>query len=529
MIKFQESLVDNMKRKVLSLFVWVLALTVGGRSVYAATEIVCQKHVVVRTGQDFLDACKNKSDVYIIVEGNCDLSGQTVTIPDNSTLRFEGGCVANGTLKFNGCYVDGRASFDCEFSGEIVNDYVDLGWFGLQSGDSKVDNGQIINKVCTVFHNVHLPAGNYYFSTPIIIKDIRHLDFFGDLIYLGKENTSAISISGWSAVIDLNGSVSCHGNQNIDYSSKYNSNIVGLDFVNINNSKIYINSVSYFNENVRVSGVGYPGCCYNRFSLGLIRNANVGLRVYQNNSGNSIGWANENIFIGGRFTNFSDWKSDKWISYAVEIEGGDNDKYNGCNSLYFLKQSFEGFNTIVYAKNLQNSVFEAARTEGSKLFVKFDGDCKGNRISTSYQGSCVLYDETSSSMLALSLDNSPIYHVQTLNKEINSVLVDTRTSKMFRVKLKEPGRVMLTYLTDGNGEIISEVNVKQYGMPLNTTYHGTFYYNTTRKAILNGGDLSEIEFKVPENVTSLKIQIINSNQIVDVYSISESANIIEYQ
>lgn len=139
------------------------------------------------------------------------------------------------------------------------------------------------------------------------------------------------------------------------------------------------------------------------------------MRIYQEDAKNKQGWANENTFTGGRFTNFSDWES-KDESYAIKITGpGTNDTYNSVNSLHFTKQSFEGYSTIVYANNVSSSNFLYARVEGSSLFVKFVGLCKNCRISTGYNDGCSLYDDSESKLIPINLNEISQFHLATID------------------------------------------------------------------------------------------------------------------
>lgn len=455
--------------------------------------------------QNFKTAVASGKDSYIELQGNYDLGGATVKIPDNCTLFFKGGKVTNGTIDFNGCKILGDPTFLCNVTGDVANDFVDLGWFGLVKGDT-ADNGPTINKVCASFSRILLPAGTYYFKTPITIPSVKSLEFRGNLVYRGKKNTTAITVTGTTAFISFKGSLSNYKNTNVSFANAgKSSNIVGIDFKNVNNSNIYVNEVNYFNENIRVSGIG-EGCCYNRFSFGLIRNANVGLRVYQADAGSKRGWANENTFNGGRFTNFSDWnKNDE--SYAVMIAGpGTGDKYDSANSLMFNKQSFEGYKTIAYAKNVRNSQFMYARVEGSELFVKFVGNCKDCHITTGYNDGCKHYDASESNMMPLDVDALPSYGSALLGASGN-VTLSTVSTKIFKVVLSSAGRVYVSYLEDNSGKKIASTAASGYGRPSSTVSKTYFYFNDSSKKFVNGSDSKEIVFRVPDNVTKISVSI----------------------
>lgn len=534
-----------------------------------------KKHIVLSKEISLIKQTKNISNSVLVVEDDYNLAGSVLKIPSNSTLIFKGGSISNGTIDFNHCRIEGDALITCDFTGEIANDYVDIRWFGIKEGDSLFDNGPIINKVCAQYSKVLLPKGVYYFTTPIVILDAKKLEFNGDLIYQGAKNTIAMTITGTTAVINIFGTISCYKNKNVSYSnSKKGSNIVGIDFQNVNNSIIYVNEVKYFNENIRVSGVG-GSCCYNQFSFGLIRNANVGLRIYQEDAKNKQGWANENTFTGGRFTNFSDWES-KDESYAIKITGPrTNDTYNSVNSLHFTKQSFEGYSTIVYANNVSSSNFLYARVEGSSLFVKFVGLCKNCRISTGYNDGCSLYDDSESKLIPINLNEISQFHLATIDLQngikaltnsngkqryssenfafcnasdafygmittasidsigslpktcLNcpSINIDATLTKLYRVKLSHPGRVHVVYLEDSKGNNITWNTINKYPMPKTPICAGDMYYNASKHAFVIGTDSEEIIFQVPINIQKIQVRVFGNYSLASIYSYRDQASI----
>lgn len=529
--------------------------------------------VAVSAASSIESQLKSENSV-IEIQDNFNLAGRAVKIPANSTLRFIGGGFSNGTVDFNGCRIEGDPVLNCSLKGDVANDYVDLRWFGIKENDPAFDNGPIINKVCAAFDNILLPKGIYYFSTPIVVPNVRHLEFNGDLVYRGGKNTTAITLSGTTAVINFNGVVSNSNNKNVSFSNYgKNSNMVGVSFVNLNNSRVYLNEVKYFNENVRVAGLG-AGSCYNTFSFGLIRNANVGLRIYQDNANNNIGWANENMFIGGRFCNFSDWnKSNE--SHAVVIAGPESssDKYDSANALHFAKQSFEGYDTIVYARNVGSSDFLYSRVEGSKTFVKFVGNCKNCRISTGYNDNCKLYDASENKMIPIRMEEESQFHIATIDlrdgvsavsnnkgakgyssehfafasyssqkfemqtvasvdysasipkttSNAPAVYVDTKSTKLFKVKASSPCRVMVAYVQDNSGSQITWNSISSYSAPQSSIKEGVFYFNTGSHVYVTGADCDEIIFSVPEKVSRIQLRVSGSFETATVMSYREPA------
>lgn len=412
--------------------------------------------------------------------------------------------------------------------------------FGVKAGDPSFDNGFIINGAAKSATELFLPEGTYYFKTPIELKNIRSIHFLGNLVYTGANGVSAITITGNNMSVNMVGYIS--GQKDKISFSKYDEDksTVGVDFVNMNNSTVFLSEVRYFNENIRVSGLG-AGCSYNKFSLGIIRNANVGLRIYQRDEGGKRGWANENTFIGGRFCNYADWNK-SWPTMAIRIAGPDKraDAYHIANSLFFLKQSFENYDTVVYARNVRESDFLYARLEGSKLFVQFTGSSRSNRVSCDYQGSCKLYADDESNTIPIRMSEVLVYPVAMVNVKADTrsihadggnvyvadgfgfapatnpmvpsqlfvneeerksgfvpcIEVNTSVIKVFRVVMNKPGKIYISYLagdkgsaapkTDNTESFISERKTGVYSIEMKKEY---------------------LYFQVPINVTLIRVSM----------------------
>lgn len=137
---------------------------------------------------------------------------------------------------------------------------------------------------------------------------------------------------------------------------------VGLELANAYECQILIPSVSGFEVGVTSGGYG-RGFVYNTVTIGRIRDNKINLRV---KPGNSTGWANDNIFISGRFGHsndaFSDWSETRDILIQNEpIERG-----GPPNNNLFIKPMLEGSQSE-YRIDLQgyNNTFINPRFEGS--------------------------------------------------------------------------------------------------------------------------------------------------------------------
>ena len=149
--------------------------------------LICGADLYAGSFSDLLS--KGKEGSVFIIRENYNLGGKKVTVPKNSTLRFEGGSVVNGTVVMNNCYIDGRALFDCAFEGDISNEYFDATWISRGS-----DIGVKVNYAQKFFKRIKTSYGEYHFSTPIKIEGAVKVYLDGKFQYTGliSNNSSAI-------------------------------------------------------------------------------------------------------------------------------------------------------------------------------------------------------------------------------------------------------------------------------------------------------------------------------------------------
>ena len=442
----------------------------------------------------------------------------------------------------------------------------------LKPNSSTYDNGVIINQMARDSKFLVIPEGTYYFSTPLVLENCRCITINGNLIYNGPKGKPAVTVKGNNVIFDLYGSLSYGNTPQFDGETDKNTTI-GLSFININNSKVYINEIKFFNENIRLSGIG-AGCSYNKFSFGIVRNCMVGLRIYQEDKDGKRGWANENSFYGGRFTNFSDWKF-KDRSIAIKIAGAQHtkDSYNSSNSNLFLKQCFEGFNTVVIAKNIRNCDFLYARLEGSKEFVKFVGECRECRVSYDLGAGCRLYNDSESKWIPIRVDeilfnqiasydfSNPVvvnnasgdhrafvegcgfldYNTNSSKLQLFSpfskkspkvyeytpaINIASAGRKVFRITGPSSMKIQIHYLTDSNSKPIKKET--DYSAPLsilNSSFSVTSI--SGRRTFVSSLRDGCLYFSVPESIGTIQLSFCDASDKVTV-SCNSLASEIEY-
>ena len=128
----------------------------------------------------------NQPNTIYEIRYDFDLDGQTIEVPENCTLKFEGGSLGNGVIKSNDLYIEAGPYYILKNiifeGGHIINNFNAL-WFGLRR-DSFVnktfddvtintDNSILIESAIKSLRNYEgysffFPIGTYYFSREIV-------------------------------------------------------------------------------------------------------------------------------------------------------------------------------------------------------------------------------------------------------------------------------------------------------------------------------------------------------------------------
>lgn len=479
-----------------------------------------------------LTAVAEKCDYYSVNE-DVNLSGKTIELPKGAVIDFKGGIISNGTIIFNDNLLIGYSGIanNVKISGNIIGP-LNISVFVLKRSDRQFDLGPIMNKAIKVCKNIIVPEGVFYLQTPIVLNDIKFYQQFGSLIYNGKsKDITVLQFSNvFTAVININGKVAYDIESSvINYTKAKRTNIIGIEFANVNNSRVYIGDVEYFNNNIRISAYGV-GNCYNQYTINLSVFSNEHLRIYQEDKpSKQIGWCNENVFLGGRFCNWShfDWKNCE--STAIRIEGAQSgDTYNSANSILFIKPCMEGFRSpAVYAKNVTGCHWQDARTEDTKLFVKFVGNCRYNEVNSLYGTESVDYSECSTYPLLM----KDLYAVYSSFDSSNKILeIDTKEAKIFKVIFNNKdakARVDIQYLPEEEGRSITKTAQERLMRPRSTLYPHSYYYNADSSQWKLAADSSECDFVIPDGVNKIRIYLSGRYIGATVYS-NKNVKVIEH-
>ncbi len=338
--------------------------------------LICGADLYAGSFSDLL--FKGKEGTVFIIRENYNLGGKKVIVPKNSTLRFEGGSVANGTVVMNNCYIDGRALFDCAFEGDISNEYFDATWISRES-----DIGAKVNYAQKFFKRLKTSYGEYHFSTPIKIEGAVKVYLDGKFQYTGL-------ISNNSSAIEIIKTTNCNvylmslyiDKAVLDYSNSRKNNFIGLCLTSCNNIFVYCQTISSFNENIRFQDLYGIGCSYNKVLCLQNNNANIGIRFYADDTyGKS--WCNETAIMGGRFTSYN-YGIKYGTKYGIVVAGPlfDDVKYrkksvsnywDASSNISVRNASFEGLDVGIYTRNVSGLNIWGCREESVTTFVKANG------------------------------------------------------------------------------------------------------------------------------------------------------------
>lgn len=422
----------------------------------------------------------NKSNTVYEIRYDFDLRGEEITIPEGCTLKFEGGSLNNGTIIFNNTIIEGYANIYTDIKGTI-NGTVNIEWF-LTDIEKENDISNKLQKIASLFKDVELIGGEYNIINPIIIESPKNLKITSVLHYKGTNvNTAVITIKNTSnSNIIISALENDRNITNIDLIND-NTNVIGIDFINCNKSIINVRYVGYFNEGVRLSGIG-AGCCYNKIYINTFSNNNRHIRIYQNNGDDgSIGWTNENLFLGGHLATTSDMKKLGMKQTAIHIEGGNNDSYNKVNNLAFYNYSTEGFGDMngytIYAKKVSNCSFIDFRNEAGDTFIQFDGDCRNNYFRAAYAPSnCSLKNIKDMVVTPVKIDS--FRHLYTID-------ISKYQKRDLKGNVVADDFIMANYITDTKEYVTYDripddgvsLVYQRYGIVIDTSKTKIFYIN----------------------------------------------------
>ena len=125
----------------------------------------------------------NQPNTIYEIRYDFDLNGETIEMQEECTLKFCGGSLKNGTIRFNNSYLCGNVNILTELNGTIKNDYVCIDWFGAEKNNVDFDNSIIFYKLFNLENNkpfdIILSVGIYYISNKIELPNNIKFNILG--------------------------------------------------------------------------------------------------------------------------------------------------------------------------------------------------------------------------------------------------------------------------------------------------------------------------------------------------------------
>ena len=130
-------------------------------------------YVILRKNKTFAEQVTKENTIYEI-RYDYDLGGGEVTIPANCTLKFNGGSISNGHIKFDDTSVISESKIfeNIEYSGRVINS-INVKWFGAV-GDGTTDDTEAFLKALRSYQDydyiyltknagntIYVPRGSY--------------------------------------------------------------------------------------------------------------------------------------------------------------------------------------------------------------------------------------------------------------------------------------------------------------------------------------------------------------------------------
>lgn len=215
---------------------------------------------------------------------------------------------------------------------------------------------------------LYFPAGRTFASaSPLVFSDLINVQMDGRVVYTGSSNVAAITYGsltpsdpGFTRQLKFRVARSTQS----DWTSESN---IGVHIINTYQSYIYVAEARNFTIGVQMMGDS-TGCVYNEVHLGHILNNKVGLNL-TNDDTSSVGWCNENVFIGGRFANDTGVNPtlQRW---GIRITSDSTTKYYNNNNVFYkpsieLNNAGSGTCTPIYIPYGDYNHFHDARQESN--------------------------------------------------------------------------------------------------------------------------------------------------------------------
>ena len=275
---------------------------------------------------------------------------------------------------------------------DLSQDRINVMSHGLY-GDGVTDDTQALKDLIselTDSDTLFFPKG-YRFNVSDTINFPRKINIIMEspIVYTGLENIP-VMVVGEKGIENKNVYLQLMA-ENQEISDWSNENSKAIQVINLYESHLIIKNTLNTTIGVELIGSG-SGFVYNTVVMYSMYSHKIGLKLTNEKHDGDIGWMNENLFLNGRFGQYSGQKLNQ-SRYGVWITSEDQTYTNNNNNL-FIKPSFElnvhalettGEAIPIVVEHGSQNEFYSIRNEGnSKTTSRFMNTSTGNYVSIGY-------------------------------------------------------------------------------------------------------------------------------------------------
>lgn len=291
-------------------------------------------YIILRKGKSFKEQLIQSNTIYEI-RYDFDLDGETVEIPENCMLEFQGGSLINGVIVFNNTKLYGFPKIYCNYSGSIKGD-INVLWFGVDNeGVEGVSDA--LQTIIDTFSNktIYFPAGNYIIDKQVKLP--KSIAFAGN----GDDSILELRYNGYNFLLDNHNN---EGNYAVTIKMR-NLRIIGTypswydadaDSKKTECSFLHVKATAYtyyslfedINVNKVKFGITIDKCYWSRFSNVRFYDYEIGLDLAEANSSSISGCTFRGGFDRGLI--FRRSHNEPSAGIGVSVQGNDFSGNNYC-------------------------------------------------------------------------------------------------------------------------------------------------------------------------------------------------------
>lgn len=319
------------------------------------------------------DVFNSENTIYEI-KYEFDLNGQTINIPNNCVLKFNGGNICNGTITYNNTYIENfnKSYSNVVVTGTVANPVAFSDWFGTKKDGVNDDSTALQNFFNCGVNKLIVTQGAYKINKGLSLPANSNIDFSFAVLYPAS-GVTCLGYHGYSNGLHTTDTVL----KNFIIESNGKDNIIGLQI----GRGVYFNYV--YNFDIRV---------YGKESIGIVETSNFNTILRDGRIIGRIEGYQENS-IGIKFTTGTDDLFNNQVTNlltdSVLIQGFDNGvllDYGSTShdTIQFNNIGFSNCNYGYYFKSgYTNVTIINQRIENSNLLFKVQ-QCRGLAVRDLY-------------------------------------------------------------------------------------------------------------------------------------------------